>query len=213
MDDKDPVREEDDKDLVRKDPPNNFNSIQLDGLLITVKKSCYRLNDASFPSGLHFDTSGKGRFDGPDQGYGILYVGEDVCAAFIECFGRKPQQERNISEQLIRSRNLFEINSSKSLTFADLTGTGLNIIGASLDIIYGDKLISRKWARAIFSHPSHVDGIKYRSRLDPNKYNYGIFDRAKNYLSENDTGNLVDCHSQSLGEILNLYKYGLVQDH
>jgi RES domain len=199
-----------DKDPIRKDPLNNFNNIQIDGLLIKVKKPCYRLNDARFPTALHFDTSGKGRFDGPNQGYGILYVGEDVCAAFIECFGRKPQQERNISEKLIRSRNLFEINSSESLTFADLTGKGLNIIGASLDIIYGDKLISRKWAKAIFLHPSHVDGIKYCSRLDPSKYNYGIFDRAKNYLSESDIGNLVDCHPQLLGKILDSYEYGLV---
>jgi hypothetical protein len=191
-------------------PPDNFNFIQLDRLLVTVDECLYRLNDRNYPSSLYFDTSGKGRFDGQEQSYGILYTGVDVYSAFIECFGRNPQLERNISEALLRSRNLFKINASKPLLFADLTGAGLNVIGASLDLIYGEKVISKKWAEAIFLHPQKVDGIKYRSRLDPSKFNYGIFDRAKEYLSEDNTGNLVDNHPKLLAEILDCYQYGLV---
>lgn len=207
MEDKDPLRRE-----AKLTPPNNFNELQLDRLLVTLEGYWYRLNDARYPSALHFDTSGKGRFDGQNQGYGILYTGADVYAAFIECFGRDPQQERNISENLIRSRNLFKINSSKPLRFADLTGSGLNIIGASLDLIYGDRLISRKWAKSIFHHPQQVDGIKYRSRLDSSKFNYGIFDRAKDSLIEESVGNLFDSHPYLLGEILDCYQYGLVEN-
>jgi len=48
----------------------------------------YRLNPVRYESALFFDRSGKGRFDGQGQGYGILYVGADEYAAFIECFGR-----------------------------------------------------------------------------------------------------------------------------
>jgi hypothetical protein len=191
-------------------PPDNFNDIQIDRLLVTVDECLYRLNDRNYPSSLYFDTSGKGRFDGQEQSYGILYTGADIYAAFIECFGRNPQQERNISEALLRSRNLFKINAAKPLLFADLTGSGLNVIGASLDLIYGEKVISRKWAEAIFLHPQQVDGIKYRSRLDSSKFNYGIFDRAKEYLSEDNTGNLVDNHPEFLAEILDCYQYGLV---
>lgn len=191
-------------------PPDNFNDIQIDRLLVTIDDDFYRLNDCNYPCSLYFDISGKGRFDGQAQSYGILYTGADVYAAFIECFGREPQQERNISEALLRSRNLFQINASRSLIFADLTGEGLNIIGASVDLIYGEQIIARKWAEAIFLHPQQVDGIKYRSRLDPSKFNYGIFDRAKEYLSEDNIGNLVDNHSDILAEILDLYQYGLV---
>jgi RES domain len=206
MEDKDPCRREDNRT-----PPNNFNGLKLDRLLVTVEGYSYRLNDVRYPSALHFDTSGKGRFDGENQGYGILYTGADVYAAFIECFGRDPQQERNISEKLIRSRNLFKINSSKPLIFADLTSSGLNIIGASLDLIYGDPFIARKWAKSIFLHPQQVDGIRYRSRLDSSKFNYGIFDRAKDSLREESVGNLVDTHPYLLGEILDCYQYGLVE--
>ena len=191
-------------------PPNNFNDIQLDRLLVTVDDDFYRLNDRNYPCSLYFDTSGKGRFDGKEQSYRILYTGSDVYAAFIECFGREPQEERNISEALVKSRNLFKITSSQPLIFADITGEGLNIIGASLDSIYGEHIIARQWAEAIFLHPQQVDGIKYRSRLDPSKFNYGIFDRAKEYMSENNIGNLVDAHPNILAEILDCYQYGLV---
>jgi hypothetical protein len=191
-------------------PPDNFNDLQIDRLLVTVDDCFYRLNDRNRPSALYFDRSGRGRFDSPEQSYGILYTGEDIYAAFIECFGRTPQPERNISEALLQSRNLFDINSSKPLIFADLTGAGLNIIGASVDTIYGDPVIARKWSEAIYLHPQQVDGIKYRSRLDPSRFNYGIFNRAQAYLSEHNTGNLVDAHSDLLAEILDRYQYGLV---
>jgi hypothetical protein len=187
----------------------NINDVDISKLLVN-QRSFYRLNDSKYSSALNFGDRGKGRFDGPSQGYKILYTGENIYAAFAECFLRNPQQKRNITEALIRDKVLFEINSCKQLTFADLTGKGLNIIGTSNDIICGDQITARKWAKAIFLHPQMVDGIKYRSRLDPDQLNYGIFDRAKEFLSENKIGNLADDNRSLLAEILDHYDYDLI---
>ena len=63
-------------------PPEDFNSRELPTL--SSQGTWYRLNAIEFSSSLYFDRTGKGRFDSPAQGYGILYVGADVHASWIE---------------------------------------------------------------------------------------------------------------------------------
>lgn len=64
------------------EPPLDFRSRPLP--IFTSNTPAYRLNPVSYQSALFFDRTGKGRFDGQQQEYGILYVGADVYTAFIE---------------------------------------------------------------------------------------------------------------------------------
>jgi RES domain len=158
---------------------------------------------------LYFDRTGKGRFDSPDQGYGILYVGADVYASWIECYGRT-HGAKGVSEAALRQRNLYAIDSQRELVFADLTGNGLVKIGADARLSSGSYAVARQWAEAIHDHPQQVDGIRYRSRHDDERYCYGIFDRCANDLQENNLGNLLEANPRLLAEILGCYDYGLL---
>jgi RES domain len=188
-------------------PPPDFRSRELPTL--SSQGTWYRLNDIEFGSSLYFDRSGSGRFDSPAQGYGILYVGADVYASWIECYGRS-HGAKGVSEVVLRQRNLFAIESNRELVFADLTGNGLVKIGADARLSSGSYVAAREWAQAIYDHPQVVDGIRYRSRHDDERYCYGIFDRVADELREKDLGNLIAAHPKLLAEILEHYDYGLL---
>lgn len=188
-------------------PPADFRSRELP--TVGSKGTWYRLNDRDFTSSVYFDRSGKGRFDSPAQGYGILYVGADVYASWIECYGRT-HGAKGVSEIALKQRNLFTINSQRELVFADLTGNGLVKMGADARLSSGSYVAARQWAQAIYDHPQAVDGIRYRSRHDDERYCYGIFERCADELQEKNLGNLLESNPKLLAEILTCYDYGLL---
>jgi hypothetical protein len=188
-------------------PPHDFATRSLP--IVSSQTNFYRLNSVEFASSIYFDRTGCGRFDSPTQGYGILYVGADIYAAWIETFGRT-HGAKGVAEATLRHRNLYEINSNRSLIFADLTGSSLTKIGADARLSSGDYAIARAWAKAIYQHPQQVDGIRYRSRHDDERYCYGLFDRCQQNLGEENLGNLVDARPVLLAEILAHYDYGLL---
>jgi hypothetical protein len=196
-------------------PPKDFNARELP--IVSSQGTWYRLNDLEFPSSLYFDRSGKGRFDSPAQGYGILYVGADIHASWIECYGRS-HGAKGVSELALKQRNLYTIDSSHPLVFADLTGASLVKIGADARLSSGAYTVARIWAQAIYEHPQEVDGIRYRSRHDDERYCYGIFDRVaspsvnrcSSELQEQNLGNLLESHPSLLADILDCYDYGLL---
>jgi hypothetical protein len=169
----------------------------------------YRLNPSQYSTAFFFDRSGNGRFDGPHQGYGILYVGEDEYTTFIECYGRT-HGARGVSEVALRQRNLFRILSTTELQLVDLTGNGLVKLGTDARLTSGDYLKARLWAKAIYEHPQQVDGIRYRSRHDADRICCGLFNRALPQLQEQNLGNLIDYHPHLLAAILAHYDYGLL---
>lgn len=189
------------------EPPLDFNSRPLP--VVISNEPVYRLNPSSYESALFFDRTGKGRFDGQEQGYGILYVGADEYAAFIECFGRA-HGARGVAELTLRQRNLVRITSVRPLVLADLTGNGLVKLGADARLASGSYLMARKWAQAIWQHPQQVDGIRYHSRHDDTRLCWGLFDKSRSLLQEENLGNLIEHHPALLGEILAHYDYGLL---
>ena len=192
-------------------PPPDFRNCQLPTARATGP--WFRLNSASYPSALHFGKKGSGRFDGPNQSYGALYIGADPFVAFIETFGRslKPQTARfrGIAATDLGKKKLFEIHASEPLVIVQLAGRGLNQIGADARLSSGNYAMARQWAEAIHNHPDCVDGLQYHSRLDNDRYNFCLFDRAKPKLTECDRGTLLENPAQ-LAEILDFYQYALL---
>jgi len=188
-------------------PPVDFATLQLP--ILESTGPWYRLNLARYASALYFDRTGGGRFDGPQQSYGILYVGEDIFGPFIESFGRNYGKVAITSGDL-EKRYLAQFASVQPLRLANLCGAGLPRIGADNRINNGENYgISRQWAQAIWQHPATVDGIRYRSRHDPDRILCGLFDRAKENLQENKLGTLLE-DPQTLAAILDTYNFGLV---
>jgi hypothetical protein len=188
-------------------PPEDFHRRELP--TIASQGTWYRLNAVEFDSSLYFDRTGKGRFDSPAQGYGILYVGADVYASWIECYGRT-HGAKGVSELGLRLRDLYAIDSRRPLIFADLTGSGLVKMGADARLSSGAYTVARQWAQAIYEHPQSVDGIRYRSRHDDERYCDGIFDRCAQDIQEQNLGNLLTFNPRLLAEILDYYDYGLL---
>lgn len=189
-------------------PPDDFNQLSLP-VSIAKTRDYYRLNSSSFSTAIYFDKSGAGRFDEPQQSYGICYTGETLEAAFIESFGRE-LGVKFVSQELLRSRNLFLISNSKDLKLVNLFGSSLAKLGADSRLTGGDDYgMSRAWAEAIYHHPQQVDGIRYFSRHDNEQLCCGLFDRSQKVLSEVNQGNLLDKYSQKLGDILDRYQFSL----
>ncbi len=188
------------------DPPKTLSIQNVE--IVTSSGPWFRLNPSQHSSALYFDRSGEGRFDGPEQGYGILYLGEDMHTCFIECFGRT--HTKAVEEQLLRQRNLFEISALRSLQFANLSGKGLVKLGADSRLTTGDYGQARKWVQAIWALGANIDGICYRSRLDNDRFCYGLFDRTAANLAERNLGDLVGSHPHRLAKILSDYDYALL---
>ncbi|ELR97029.1 RES family NAD+ phosphorylase [Gloeocapsa sp. PCC 73106] len=188
-------------------PPGDFSTRTLP--IFESSGPWYRLNPVQYSSALYFDRSGKGRFDGPIQGYGILYLGEDEYASFIESYGRV-HGARGVAEAALRQRNLFTLSCDHPLILVDLTGSSLVKLGADARLSSGSYAIARTWVRAIWEHPMQVDGVRYRSRHDDDRFCCGLFDRVAPHLRESNLGNLIDAHPLLLSEILKRYNYGLL---
>jgi hypothetical protein len=198
------------------DPPFDWEAERI--LMVSVKQPLYRLNRADKPSALYFDRSGLGRFDGPDQGYGILYVAQDIHTCFAETYARDYSRNRTaqdrvqnaVAEVALKGRKLFEIRSTRVLNLVDLTGKGLVRIGADSILTTGNYPASRRWSHRLWQYSQQFDGIRYRSRVDNDRYCYGLFDRVSADLQERDLGNLVDQHPHELARIFEDYCYALL---
>lgn len=88
------------------------------------------------------------------------------------------------------SETLSAIHSNRPLVLVDLTGSGLVKIGDDARLASGSYLIAKKWAQAIWQHPTRVDGVRYHSRHDDRRYCSGIFDRARSHLRFGEFGQL-----------------------
>jgi RES domain len=180
-------------------PREDFNQRSLPILEIDAGSYFYRLNSRlnnqgkPYHSSMFFDRTGCGRWDGANQGYGVLYVGADSYAAYVECYGRKPEQRSFLGDGLLitetelNRRFLARFSSKKQLRFVKVYGSGLQKLGVDSQITScspEEYEFPREWGRAFHQHPDKVDGICYLSRHDNTKLCYGIFDRVASQISE-----------------------------
>jgi tetratricopeptide (TPR) repeat protein len=196
------VRENiDTKDRVKKIHSHELPVIKSSGLW-------YRGVRSQYSSSLYFDKLG--RFSSNE--HPILYVAKDPYTMFGEMY-YAPLGWQFITKHEAKTIGMFEIEASLPLIFADFTGKGLILIGEDILSLYGkDYEKSRQLVQAVWSHPMNVHGITYRSRFDPSRFCYAIFDRAARYLIEKNTGNLLDDHPQLLENILKEYNLLLIDE-
>jgi RES domain len=189
------------------DPPSDLHQRQLP--LLAAPGPWIRSHSHQYQP-LYFGTSGFNRFDAQARQYGVLYAASDVRGAFIETFGRELGQQ-TVPMAKVAARTFSRIIASRPLRFVDLTGPGLNRIGADNRLSTGDYQISQRWALALYEHPEQPDGLLYRSRHDPDRVCAAIFDRAAQTLTADSLGSLADpVNAGLLADILNAYNLGLI---
>lgn len=162
---------------------------------------------------LFFNRSGIYRFNAPGGEFGILYLGEDTYASFIETYGWQTGI-RAVTKNELFKKHLAQVSSSKPLKCVDLSGNGLTQIGADARICIGsDYLVSQQWSLALWNHPDQPDGILYPARHDPSRRSLALFDRnnVTTTLSSKDTGSFLHPDNLPLlAAILKHYNFGLI---
>jgi len=150
-----------------------------------------------------------GRFNAPAREYGVLYLAADPSGAFVETFGRDTGTEVVIAATL-RDGCLCRIAVTRTLVLADLTGNGLARLGADARLFAGDHALSRRWALALWHHPTRIDGLLFRSRHDPARVIAALFDdRVDDAVRATHPGSFLDQPSL-LREMLDRYGFTLV---
>ncbi len=197
---------------IHADPPDRLpeilpiHTITRGTELFRVHLACY---GAIHFSGLKAEESNT-RFRSPNQEYGTMYLATDLFGAFRETIGAMSSY-RLVSEANLSSRCLSIVTADRDLDLADISGSGLTWIGADARLTTGSYSVAQAWAKALWQHSHHVDGLYYRSRYDPSRFCVVLFsDRvATDSLTAKPISQnfLDDSFVNQLIEILNEYNY------
>ncbi len=158
-------------------PPEGFRDLELPVIEFARSKKWYRSHLVE-RAPVFYGKKAQFRFDDPAQEYGVLYLAEDPFGAFVETFGQFVSTvalPRQITTEQLLARALSELVPDRSIQLADLTGSGLARMGADSRLFAGNYGESQAWSRALFLHPSRVDGLFYPTRHDPKRKAAAIF--------------------------------------
>jgi hypothetical protein len=157
------------------DPPDDFPARALP--LRTTRGPWVRLH-ACRREPVSFGRTRAHRFDAAGGEFGVLYAAADMAGAFIEAFG-DPLDLRMVSRRDLARGCATTLTAKRPLRLVDLTGDGLNALGADTRLTSGAHGPAQRWAVHLWAHPQHVDGIAYPARDDPAREAVAIFDRAR----------------------------------
>ncbi len=190
------------------DIPEDFDDRELP--VVEIDRDLWRIYRNTFDNPLFFRREPLYRFDAPQGRYGVCYCGCDEYVSFVETLGHSPAINL-ITQAALDARSLVQIKIGFPLKLVNLTGEGLRAMGADSRLITGgDYEISRQWSRAIYEHPTDVDGILYRSRTDPSRQSVAVFERASERLQIVAEWRLgTDAGIQRILPIINHYEFGV----
>lgn len=189
---------------------------QREPLIYTLKAgtTIFRIHPSGYGA-VFFGRAGNYRYDAPDcpnGSFGVMYAGEDLDCCFIESFGQTTGLPA-MSGAYLEGRHFAELQLQSDLRFADLVEPGsLSRIGADGRLLTGSYKISQQWSAALRNHPARPDGIRYRSRRDPAKIAYAIYECPSSTFSVSEHGSLMEPKNRSrLNRLLQLYHVDLIE--
>lgn len=124
---------------------------------------------------VHFGRRRAGRFGDPNGLFGVLYVGLDPRATFIEVLG----DNVTIDPAELAARVISGLVADRPARLVDLTGGHLPRIGLDARVATGSHEVSRRWSSGFHDHPERPDGLLYRCRHDPSQFAVALFERAE----------------------------------
>lgn len=168
----------------------------------------------------HFNKQ-DGRFNDPQQRYGVLYAAETDVGAFAErllvapgLFGGQTGLAVGatipVSATALQTFSLAAVTFAQPLACVDLrTPTGLTQIGAGPWLLTAPHSVSKQWSRPLFLHPSAPEGIVWNSRAEHGIVSLGLHERAKPKITANGLGPLVG-HRRLLAEVIRQFDVVIV---
>ncbi len=173
----------------------------------------FRIHPGAYGA-VFFGRTGNYRYDAPDcpnGSFGVMYAGEDLDCCFIESFGQTAGVPA-VSSAYLEERHFAELQLQSALRFVDLVEPGsLSRIGADGRLLTRSYKISQQWSAAFRNHPAKPDGIRYRSRRDPAKIAYAIYDCPMTTFEVTEHGSLMSPRNRArLNRLLQLDQVDLV---
>jgi hypothetical protein len=126
------------------------------------------------------------RFDAPNGEFGVIYVGLDFAAAFVETLLRNPEM-RIIDLVDLEIRDAAVLAAARPLRLVQAYGAGLSRIGCTAALSTARYSQAGAWSHALWAHKDEPDGLIYHSRHDPEHLCAAIFNRRGLVLTVVDT--------------------------
>ncbi|WP_230772500.1 RES family NAD+ phosphorylase [Sphingomonas sp. Leaf4] len=139
------------------------------------------------------------RWDDPSGTYGVLYLGLTRDGPFAETLLRRPSQKVVVWSEIAK-RRFARFCVIEPLRLADAHGKGLGWAGVTVAEVAADhdgKTYPGAYARtqaisATVHATTDLDGVAYRSRLDPDQFCIALFDRADQKIKLIEQGEPID---------------------
>lgn len=168
-------------------PPDDLPGRPLDLEAVAAGATLWRIHAARHDARWFGPAPGAppaNRFDAPDGGFRVCYLGCTPEAAFAETFLRTPVP-RLVAASVLATRCLTPLTVARPLRLARLHGAALGRLGATAEVAHGrDYACARAWSAALHAHPDAPDGLLYPSRHDDGERCVALFDRAADALGE-----------------------------
>jgi hypothetical protein len=134
---------------------------------------------------IFFDRGRTGRFNAPDDSYGVLYAAMSPAGAFVETFLREPGRTL-LPADLLARKAYVQLRVLRPLRLAWLGGPGLARLGATAEVVHGGLPydVPQAWSAGLHRHPAMPDGITYTARHDDEASCCALFDRTPAPLAE-----------------------------
>jgi RES domain len=134
-----------------------------------------------------FGRTGKYRWDSPNKTYGVLYAGESWEAAFLESVLHDPVK-KTVLESELEKRSMALLKTNIPLQLIDLSnGTVLRVLGLTESETQARAYKKPQGiSEAIHAAGWNVHGIRYASRLDPDRLCMALFDCPTGVIAVND---------------------------
>lgn len=124
------------------------------------------------PTGSRFDHHPPPPRVHPDRG--ILYASERPETAFAEFF-----QATRVINRSLNKPWIVRFAIAEPLTLLDVTGVWMVKVGGGAAISSGEREQSRKWSRVFHEAYPPIDGLCYRSSLNPQWLAFALYERAQ----------------------------------
>lgn len=199
-------------------PPADLHDRPLPTQVIPAASHGFRCHDPAFGP-LWFGPRGLApqyRFDDPDGGYKVCYIGGSRLTAFVETFLRE-LPTRTVTELSVKARAISTIEIVRDIVTVPAYGKGLAQLGTTA-AIGGAKLSgatnayvhSQAWSHAIYHHPDGVDGIEFRSSHDDDLHCLALFDRAQGTVADGNKARTVWDDKKLLLKAIRRYRLELI---
>jgi hypothetical protein len=128
----------------------------------TVPYRIHRTAVGALHVGPRTDPEERGRWDAPDDGYGVYCLAERGYTAFAETMLRELDREEISERGDLVPRSLARLQVIRRLALARMHGPGLRRMKATAAVVRGSDDVTWAWSHALHAHSGRVDGVAYR---------------------------------------------------